>query len=207
MLCRIIPISVLAAVLVTAAPARAEDMIACSGLFGRNASHAELIKAFGAENVVYKRIDRPQGSTGMATFLFEKNPARTLVVEWRDEAAKARPIYIGISNPSKWIGPLGIRIGTGIEEIEKLNGKVFRLNGFGWDLGGNTQFDKKDGKLGDLPGGCQYGFTFEPTAEGLPLGGKYRVLNGNHDLFSNMKLLREIKPALVEILIIYPENH
>jgi hypothetical protein len=202
-----IRIAVLAATFAATGSVRAEDVIACSGLFGRAASHAELVKAFGAENVFYKRIDRPQGSTGMATFLFEKNPERTLVFEWRDEATKARPIYIGISNRSKWAGPLGIRIGTGIEEIEKLNGKVFRLNGFGWDLGGNTQFGKNDGKLGNLPGGCQYGFTFEPTVEGLPLGGKYRSLNGNHDLFSNMELLREIKPALVEILIIYPENH
>lgn len=194
-------------ILLAASPARAEDVLACSGLFGRNTSHAALVKAFGEENVVYKTIDRPQGSTGMATFLFEKDPARALIVEWRDEAARAKPIYFGISNPSKWVGPLGIRIGAGIAEVEKINGKVFRLNGFGWDLGGNAQFDRKDGKLGNLPGGCQYGFTFEPTAEGLPLGGKYRALNGNRDLFSNMQLLREVKPALVEILILYPENH
>ena len=193
--------------LAASAPARAEDKLECTGLFGRETSHTRLVQAFGEENVVYKPIDRPQGSTGMATILFGRNPERMLVVEWRDEAARARPIYIGISNPSKWTGPLGIRIGAGIGEIEKLNGKVFRLNGFGWDLGGNTQFDKVDGKLGDLPGGCQYGFTFEPSAEGLPLGGKYHSLNGNRDLLSNSALLREVKPVVVEILIIYPDNH
>jgi hypothetical protein len=187
--------------------ARAGDNLECSGLFGGDTSHAALVKAFGEANVVYKAIDRPQGSTGHATILFERNPERRLIVEWRDEAARAKPIYFGVNNPSQWIGPLGVKIGTGIEEAEKLNGKVFRLNGFGWDLGGNAQFDRKDGKFGNLPGGCQFGFTFEPAAEGLPLGGKYRSLNGNRDLYSNNKLLREVKPVIVEMLIIYPENH
>ena len=200
----------LAAFVVTLAAlsaARAGDTLECSGLFGRDTSHAALAKAFGNENVVYKAIDRPQGSTGRATILFENNPERMLIVEWREEATRSRPIYFGVNNPSRWIGPLGVKIGTGIEEAEKLNGKVFRLNGFGWDLGGNAQFDREDGKFGNLSGGCQFGFTFEPTAEGLPLGGKYRSLNGNHDLFSNNKLLREVKPVIVEMLIIYPENH
>ena len=200
-------IAALAFVLVLSHGVHGADQLDCAGLFGHDASHAALVKAFGEENVIYKSIDRPQGSTGKATILFGNDPTRKLIVEWRDEAARSRPIYIGVNNPSRWIGPLGIRIGTGIEEAEKLNGKIFRLNGFGWDLGGNAQFGKNDGKFGDLPGGCQFGFTFEPTAEGLPLGGKYRQLNGNHDLFSDMKLLREIKPVIVEMLLIYPENH
>jgi hypothetical protein len=190
-----------------AASARAEDVLACSGLFGRDTSHAVLVKAFGAENVIYKKIDAPQGSTGMATIVFEHNRARRLMIEWFDEKNLARPIYIGIDNRSQWVAPLGIRIGSLIDEVEKQNGKPFRLNGFGWDLGGAARFGKSDGRLGDLPGGCHFGFTFEPTAEGLPLGGKYRVLNGNNDLRSDMPLLREVKPAVIEIFIVFPENH
>ena len=75
--------------------------IDCSGLFGRDTSHAALVKAFGADNVVYKKID----------------------------------------GPSKWLTPFGIRIGTPFGEVEKQNGKPFRLNGFGWDLGGSARFD------------------------------------------------------------------
>ncbi len=179
----------------------------CTGVFGADSSHAKLVEAFGAENVIYKRIDRPQGSTGFATILFAKDRARELLVEWRDTATRSRPIYIGFSGRSEWIGPLGVRLGATIEEIQKLNGKPFRLNGFGWDLGGNAAFEKNDGKLGDLEGGCQYGFTFEPTAEGLPLGGKYRSLSGNRDLFSDMPLLHEVRPAIVEVLLIFPGNH
>jgi hypothetical protein len=190
-----------------AQPAPGNLSVACAGAFGAGSSHAGLVEAFGADNVIYKRIDRPQGSTGFATILFEKDPKRRLVVEWRDAATRSKPIYIGISGRSEWSGPLGVRVGTGIEEIEKLHGRPFRLNGFGWDLGGNAAFEKGDGKLGDLPGGCQYGFTFEPTAEGLPLGSKYRSLNGNRDLNSDLPLLREIKPVVVEILLIFPGNH
>jgi hypothetical protein len=200
-----------ALLLLTLAPATAETpapaTIACTGLFGADTSHAKLAEAFGEANVIFKRIDRPQGSTGFATILFEKDQKRRLVVEWRDNRTRTRPIYIGISAPSEWKGPLGIGTGTSLAEIEELNGRRFRLNGFGWDLGGNAAFEKNDGRLGDLPGGCQYGFTFEPTAEGLPLGGKYRSLNGNRDLYSDLPLLREVKPVAVEILLIFPGNH
>ncbi len=133
-----------------AQPAPGKLEVACAGHFGADASHAKLVEAFGADNVIHKRIDRPQGSTGFATILFEQDAKRRLVVEWRHAATRSKPIYIGISGRSEWNGPLGVRVGTGIGEIEKLNGKPFRLNGFGWDLGGNAAFDKTDGKLGDL---------------------------------------------------------
>lgn len=198
---------VLLATLPALAQPAPELSIACTGLFAADSSHARLAAAFGEANVIYKRIDRPQGSTGFATILFDNDPARRLIVEWRDNKTRTRPIYIGISGRAAWSGPLRIRLGMSIGEVEQLNGKPFRLNGFGWDLGGNAAFGKDDGKLGDLPGGCQYGFTFEPTAEGLPLGGRYRPLSGNRDLYSDMPLLREVKPAVVEILLIFPGNH
>ncbi len=193
--------------LVIPAPAHAADRLDCTGPFGRDTSHAALSEAFGAENVTYKRIDAPQGSTGMATILFEHDRKRRLVFEWRDETNRARPIYIGIDAKSEWIAPPGIRVGMPIEDVERLNGRPFRLNGFGWDLGGAARFGKRDGRLGDLPSGCHLGLTFEPTAEGLPLGGKYRPLSGNVDLRSDMLLLREVKPVVMEILIVFSENH
>jgi len=197
----------IALLLAAAGIARAEDRIDCMGLFGRDTSHTALTEAFGVANVVYKRISAPQGSTGMGTILFEHDRKRRLLIEWRDEEKRARPIYIGIDAKSGWIAPLGIRAGMSIEDVEKLNGKPFRLNGFGWDLGGAARFGKQDGNLGNLPGGCHFGFTFEPSTEGLPLGGKYRPLSGNVDLRSDMPLLREVKPVVVEILIVFPENH
>ncbi len=109
--------------LLAASGARAEDVIECSGLFGRDTSHAALVAAFGAENVVYKRIDAPQGSTGMATIVFERDRERRLLFEWRDEENRARPIYIGIDGKSKWVAPGGIRIGTPIGEVERQNGR------------------------------------------------------------------------------------
>lgn len=199
--------ALLAAWLAAMIPARAADQLDCAGLFGRDTSHEALVKAFGAENVVYKRIDAPQGSTGMATVVFEQNRARRLLFEWRDERNRARPIYIGIDSKSEWTAPHGVRIGMLIDHVQKLNGKPFRLNGFGWDLGGAARFGKHDGRLGNLPGGCHLGLAFEPTTEGLPLGGKYRPLSGNVDLRSDMPLLREIRPVVVEILVVFAENH
>ncbi len=50
-----------------AAPAR---VIKCEGPFGRNASHAGLVKAFGNNNVVYQEIGDGQDKKIKASVLY-----------------------------------------------------------------------------------------------------------------------------------------
>ena len=56
----------------------------CAGAFGRDASHAGLVKAFGASNIAREDVFM-YGDTMPMTVVFHKDPQRRLAVHWRDE--------------------------------------------------------------------------------------------------------------------------
>src|SRR2546429_8399983 len=124
----------------SSAPASAESVatrvIKCEGSFGRNASHASLVKAFGNNNVVYRDIEGAQDKKTKASILYPADPKARLELIWQDERTRRRPTLIRAKDQSAWAAANGIRIGTALAEIEKMNGKPFKLSGFDWDHGG-----------------------------------------------------------------------
>ncbi|CAN0451549.1 unnamed protein product, partial [Phaeothamnion confervicola] len=110
--------STLSATAQTAPPAAADtqdnfqqqkrDTIACDGPFAKDTSHAKLITAFGAKNVIFKEVDGAEGSKDKATVLFDDDPTHRVVVFWHDDKNRARPRMVNVSAPSLWIGPGGI---------------------------------------------------------------------------------------------------
>lgn len=178
------------------------DELTCEGPFAKDATHAKLVAAFGAANVVFKDVDGAEGSTEKATVLFDADPTRRLIVFWHDEKARAKPSLISVKAPSLWIGPGGIGNGMKISEVEKLNGKPFKLNGFEWDGGGYA--NDLDGKLKSLPGGCAMTIRFEPGIAN-PLSKKYAAIVGDKRIASDNKLMRGAKPQVSEWGIGYPE--
>ena len=111
------------------------DVLGCEGAFARDTTHAKLVAAFGAKNVAFKEVDAAEGSKGRATVLFDDDPTKRIVVFWHDEK-RTRPSMIKVSAPSLWVGPGGIGNGMKLTDVEKLNGKPFKLAGFDWDGGG-----------------------------------------------------------------------
>lgn len=83
-----------------------------------------------------------------------KDTAKEIVIHWKEKQAPFSNIeFLEISRPeSPYHFMNGIKIGTGLKEIEKLNGgTAITLYGFGWDYGG-TFVDFNKGKLaGDIP--------------------------------------------------------
>ena len=120
------------------------DALGCEGAFARDTTHAKLVAAFGAKNVAFKEVDAAEGSKGRATVLFDDDPTKRIVVFWHDEK-RTRPSMIKVSAPSLWVGPGGIGNGMKLTDVEKLNGKPFKLAGFDWDGGGLVR--ELDGKL------------------------------------------------------------
>jgi hypothetical protein len=112
------------------------DVLGCEGAFAKDTSQAKLVTAFGAKNVTFKEVDAAEGSKEKATVLFDDDPTRRIVVFWHDEKNRARPNMIRVSAPSLWVGPGGIGNGMKLTDVEKLNGKPFKLAGFDWDGGG-----------------------------------------------------------------------
>jgi hypothetical protein len=194
-------------IICTAAVAQAQDAppadtLACSGPFARDSSHAKLISAFGPKNVTFEDVDGAEGSREKASVLFANEPTRRVQIFWHDERTRAKPSTITIATPSQWVGPAGITIGMTAAQVEKLNGKPFQINGFGWDGGGYA--NKLDGKLANVPGGCTLSLRFEPTAAN-PLPDRYAPIIGDKKVASSNALMRRAKPMIGQWSVGYPQ--
>lgn len=205
--------STLAAVAQSAAPeagadtqsdfqAQKRDTVACEGRFAKDTTHAKLVTAFGAKNVTFKDVDGAEGATEKATVLFDVDPTHRIVVFWHDPKTRTKPSMITISAPSLWIGPGGIGNGMKLTEVEKLNGKPFKLAGFDWDGGGFIR--DLDGKLKTVSGGCNLVVRFEPGIAN-PLPAKYAEITGDKTILSSNRTLRRVRPQVSEWSIGYPE--
>jgi len=179
----------------------APRVIKCEGPFGRNASHADLVKAFGDRNVVYQDIDGAEGETIKASVLYPNDAKAKLEIIWGDEKARRRPT-IRARGQSAWASANGIRIGIAIADVEKMNGKPFTLAGFDWDYGGRVQ-DWQGGELAKpLPGGCIVGMEFvhqedAPEASLTKVSGDVHFLSDNADM-------RAVEPYVAVVTISYP---
>jgi len=166
--------------------------IKCDGPFAKNTTFAELVKVFGARNVF---------SQGTTTVLFPNDPKRRVEVTWRDPVARIRPAMILIEAQSTW-SVRGLHLGDPITQAEKVNGKPFRLAGFGATPGGNAR-DWEGGKLDKLSGGCLLGMRFAPGS-GIPPDALAKVTVGG-DLMSDGTDVRAVNPVIIEMIVGYGE--
>ena len=183
--------------------AAAPRVIKCEGPFGRNASHGDLVKAFGSSNVVYQDIDGAGGETIKASVLYPNDAKAKLEIIWGDEKARRRPM-IRAKDQSGWASANGIRIGMALEEIEKMNGKPFKLSGFDWDDGGRVR-DWQGGALAKpLPGGCIVSVEFV-HAEDAPEANLSKV-TGEGEFLSDGADMRAVEPYVAVVTISYPQR-
>ncbi|CAH1693532.1 conserved exported hypothetical protein [Hyphomicrobiales bacterium] len=182
-------------------PALAQDLrpprplysIECGAQFARSASHSSLVKRYGAKNVTFEDVNRPEGEVVKASVLFAKDPDRRLEIEWYDEKKRRMPSTITVfGETNRWIGPLGIKNGMTIQEIEQRAGKPFKINGFGFDVAGAGHFE--DTKLEKLPGGCSFNAHFDIEG-GLPPDHLERFV-GDVAISSDDPDLLTLKPKL-----------
>lgn len=175
--------------------------VECRGQFGPKATHAGLVKVYGARNVTWENVNRAEGEVVKATVLFAKDPKRRIEIEWYDDRKRARPSVITVfGEESQWIGPLGVKNGMTIQRIEQIAGKPFRINGFAFDVAGAGHFEGT--KLETLPGGCAFGAHFDIEG-GQPPEHLKRFI-GEVEIDSNDPDLLSLKPKMWIYTLTYP---
>lgn len=114
---------------------------------------ADLAKIYGAGKVQYKTVTAAEG---------QEQPGAVIYAGTQDE------LKVGFTEDSKriefirvvgtrWQTNEGLRIGTSLAELERVNGGPFQFSGFGWDYGGAVF----SGPRGKLPKGI--GITIAPA--------------------------------------------
>ncbi len=129
------------------------------GPITRDTSEQDLIRLFGAQNVNQTTIDIGEGETQEVTEIFPDDPSKAATIFWLDAKTRKTPSGISIhridsdnannQRESMWKTREGITVGTSLKTIEKLNGRPFRMFGFGWDNGGLVS-DCNGGRLTEL---------------------------------------------------------
>jgi len=176
--------------------------LACEGPFAKDSDHKRLVAAFGRGNVVRKAIHDPEGVEVKASIVFPKDPARRLLVLWHDEKALKRPARVVLEG-SSWSGPQGLKMGSPIEAVQRINGKPFTLYGFDWDYGGSTE-SWNGGALGNLPGGCIFSPIFEPddtTSDEIQ-----NAVSGDTQFASDSQAMRAAKGRIRSLHLRYPRE-
>lgn len=173
--------------------------IECRGVFARDSSHIRLAQIFGPENVAYTEVDGPDNAKLMASVLFPRDPQRRLEVLWVNDSSRSGTQVIAINGKSGWAAPRGIKLGTPLATVEKINGKPFKLTGFGAD--GSTAADWQGGALLTHQGGCVVGMRF--AADPRAPENTRRQVGGVKELQSSDAGVRAARPTVVEILIGY----
>jgi hypothetical protein len=173
--------------------------IDCRGAFARDSSHIRLAQIFGPDNVAFTEVDGPENSKIMASVLFPRDPQRRLEMLWNNTTSRSGTQVIVINGKSAWAAPRGIKLGTQLAAVEKLNGKPFKLTAFGAD--GSSAADWQEGAMLSLQGGCKVGMRFivDPRA---PEDARSQ-LAGQKELVSSDASVRAARPTVAEILIGY----
>jgi hypothetical protein len=103
------------------------------GAIVKGATHpAELARIYGAGNVGYEKVHLAEGEHRAGAYIY-RGTAAELQVGFTEDGKKIEFIRI---RGKGWKSKEGIRIGTTLAELERVNGGPFKFLGFGWDNGG-----------------------------------------------------------------------
>jgi hypothetical protein len=176
----------------------------CERPFGRETSHATLARTFGAANATIEDVGEFDEEV---TILFPNDPMRRLMVRWRDQKGRRGLRSVIIRGPRSSWSVAGIAIGTPLVELERLNGRPFKLITFEGDYGGAI-IDWRGGYFDrPLAGGCRFGGSVWIKADAT--SDESRALEKEtapeRTLLSSGEGLRAMKPAVVELLASFPE--
>lgn len=153
------------------------------GLITPGMTATELERAYGKGNVKHEDIPGAEGETIPGARLFADTD-RELEVIWDPENEKKKVVFDVHVIGTAWKFENGLKVGMTLEEVEKINGKPFKISGFAWDYGGYANFE----------GGKLFGkvsLRFNPSTEEIP-----EYLMGDKELSSTDKKLRAAKPVV-----------
>lgn len=98
------------------------------GSINTHTTREDLVRAYGAANVVDGDIGVGEGDTEPGTYVFPKDAQRSIQILWKDPDKKTAPRLATISGKaSRWHGVHGLSLGTSLSELERLNGRRFDI--------------------------------------------------------------------------------
>jgi hypothetical protein len=123
------------------------------GPIDATSSITDLSRVFGAQNVSRRVAYGPEGIEKYDVTVVYGGTTDEMIVYWQDNLYGARPERVSFRHPQgRWRTIFSIKPGTGIAELNRINGRPFEFMGFGWDYGGNIVNNWSGGALAVVRG-------------------------------------------------------
>ncbi len=108
------------------------------GLVPADATYETLIKVYGKEMVMDEKMNSaPESEDMIVKTTINKNKVDEMVIQWDDNFFHKKIISIEASKENHpYKTAEGIRYGTTLAELVKINGAKISFTGFGWGFGG-----------------------------------------------------------------------
>jgi len=175
-----------------------------SPILGHTTSEKNLIGYFGAINVKRQKVSLGEGETADGTVIYPNDSKRRASFVWKSTKKRDAPETIFVCDtPSLWRLPNEITTGTTLIELEKMNGKPFKMSGFDWDCGGNV-LSWNGGKLESALKSSSG--KVSATLQLVPPASKHypNELIGDRVILSSNTNMRKLNPTVGTVNILNP---
>ncbi|OYX11651.1 MAG: hypothetical protein B7Z15_11395 [Rhizobiales bacterium 32-66-8] len=144
------------------APTAGPRVFQCSGPWAPNTTEVNLVGDFGAQAITRAEVQGPDGTMQPGIVLLAGDPKLRVDVAWADAIGNVAPTRVAFTDESQWT-VAGIGIGSSLADLERANGRGFRIMGFGGNNGG-VVMDWQGGRLSSIPGPCRVGVQLAVSA-------------------------------------------
>lgn len=157
------------------------------GLVPLDATYETLIRTFGKERVTDEKMYRaPDSDETVIKTVINKDKIDEIVIQWDDDYFHKKILNIEAykdNHPYKTAE--GVRFGTTLAELAKINGAKISFSGFGWDFGGLIT-DFHGGKLTYKEGSSHIGYSLE-----VNLTQDYNEILGDQTIDTDMPMAKK----------------
>ena len=187
----------------TAASSR---VFGCGGPFTADLTEQRLIEIYGAATVRPGDVYVGEGFSEPGAVVFPDSPSDRIEVVWSDEKHRARPRFVRVKeNNTQWRTADGISVGSELKSIERINGRPFRLSGFGWDGSGTVTSWSRGLLERRETDGCRIRLRLRPPdQDARPLVS--RQVTGARDFSSGHPAMQELNPSVRELLLSFDQR-
>ncbi len=175
------------------------------GSINAHTTRQDLVRTYGASNVVDQDVDIGEGETERGTVVFPKDAQRSIEILWKDPDKKTKPASATISGKrSHWHAVHGISLGTSLSELERLNGRPFKLAGFGWDYSGTVTSWENGALAADLDGGDGRVILRLDSHTPQAVDKDVAQVEGDGDFSSSHSVMQKLNPRAYQIIWEFP---
>jgi hypothetical protein len=165
-------------------------------------TRSELTGLFGAEVVKDGEVNVGEGEMHPGTLVYPDDPSQRLAITWEKGQPKRIDVCYGLRDGMcRWKTPRGVSIGTTLKELEKLNGRPFKLAGFAWDYEG-TIVSWEDGKMNNGFGGGRTYLRLHPARPGGNSPPEAAQVRGDRDFSSSHPAMQKLNPKVYQMIVL-----